>query len=443
MKLQDLSIEQLQEIVNGAPDGAEYWNSHRKIYMRYKEGMQAWVPLVGWEPTGFAGEPIDSVIKLSDIRTRIKELEPKQKYDWSNVPDVVNWLATDKDGDCAWGFLEEPVIELEDEEWRPVAPYTEIYINGSNGTVAAHKGDWRESLEQRKFKIGDKVTFIRNIEPFQWGAKAKVYEVVDVADNLPTSTDQRVWLDTTASSPHLSRNLCLATAIGQVGIEDLPIHGEPISSEIITNVPVIDELEPVFKVGDWVVPESNAINLVRAVREVLEVDGDQIRYHMEAQVRSYWSKAKGWRHATPEEEAAGHRIDDPLISDEMASPCAVSDLAENNNKIDLVSRKDCQVCIEEETPELFESKHCSPRPMVDHELKAPASASQQQIGGNHYTKLAIQPMHYSLANNLNAAQHTIIKYVTRYQDKGGVEDLLKARHTLDLLIEHLKGEQGE
>lgn len=76
----------------------------------------------------------------------------------------------------------------------------------------------------------------------------------------------------------------------------------------------IAELEPVFKVGDWVVPESEATNLIRAVREVLEVDGDQIRYHMEAQVRSYWSKAKGWRHATPEEIAAGYRIDEPSSS---------------------------------------------------------------------------------------------------------------------------------
>lgn len=72
--------------------------------------------------------------------------------------------------------------------------------------------------------------------------------------------------------------------------------------------------KPVFKVGDRVVPESEATNLVRAVREVLEVDGDQIRYHMEAQVRSYWSKAKGWRHATPAEIAAGHRIDEPSSS---------------------------------------------------------------------------------------------------------------------------------
>lgn len=84
------------------------------------------------------------------------------------------------------------------------------------------------------------------------------------------------------------------------------------------------------------------------------------------------------RQATPAEKAAGRRIDDPLISDEMASPCAVSDLAENNNKIDLVSRKDCQVCIEEETPELFESKHCSPRPMVDRELKVSVGQKHDQ-----------------------------------------------------------------
>lgn len=258
MKLQDMTLQQLKEIVDGAPEGAEFkfgekygkdWRANlddpeidpKQYPWRYALWCGA---TQSWNDSIFVGEDYSGLfLNLSDIRTRIDEFEPKQKYDWSNVPEVVNWLATDKDGDCAWGFLEEPVIELEDGEWRPVAPYTEIYINGSNGTVAAYKGDWQESLEQRKFKIGDKVTFIRNIEPFQWGAKEKVYEVVDVADNLPTSTDQRVWLDTTASSPHLSRNLCLATAIGQVGIEDLPIHGEPISSEIITNAPMIDELE--------------------------------------------------------------------------------------------------------------------------------------------------------------------------------------------------------
>ena len=63
-------------------------------------------------------------------------------------------------------------------------------------------------------------------------------------------------------------------------------------------------------------------------------------------------------------------------------------------------------------------------------------ASERQVGGDHYTKLKIQPMRYSLANRLDAAQHTIIKYVTRFRDKGGLADLQKARHTLDLLIEY-------
>ena len=57
----------------------------------------------------------------------------------------------------------------------------------------------------------------------------------------------------------------------------------------------------------------------------------------------------------------------------------------------------------------------------------------EQIGGDHYAKLKIQPMEYSMANNLNACQHTAIKYITRYKDKGGVQDLDKAIHTIEML----------
>ncbi len=63
------------------------------------------------------------------------------------------------------------------------------------------------------------------------------------------------------------------------------------------------------------------------------------------------------------------------------------------------------------------------------------SALDTQIGGDHYKKLGIQPMEYSMMNNLDACQHTIIKYVTRFRDKGGVADLEKAKHTIDMLIE--------
>ena len=63
------------------------------------------------------------------------------------------------------------------------------------------------------------------------------------------------------------------------------------------------------------------------------------------------------------------------------------------------------------------------------------SALDAQEGGDHYKKLKIQPMEYSMANKLDACQHTIIKYVTRFRDKGGIEDLRKAKHCIDMLIE--------
>jgi hypothetical protein len=59
-----------------------------------------------------------------------------------------------------------------------------------------------------------------------------------------------------------------------------------------------------------------------------------------------------------------------------------------------------------------------------------------QVGGSHYTKCKIQPMEYSMANGLDALQHTIVKYVTRFRDKNGIEDLKKARHAVDMLIAH-------
>jgi len=57
-----------------------------------------------------------------------------------------------------------------------------------------------------------------------------------------------------------------------------------------------------------------------------------------------------------------------------------------------------------------------------------------QVGGDHYKSMAIQPMEYSMANKLDACQHTIIKYVTRFRGKGGIQDLEKAKHCIDLLI---------
>ena len=63
------------------------------------------------------------------------------------------------------------------------------------------------------------------------------------------------------------------------------------------------------------------------------------------------------------------------------------------------------------------------------------SALNTQIGGDHYKTMAIQPMEFSMANGLDACQHTAIKYIARFRSKGGIEDLQKAKHVIDMLIE--------
>ena len=70
------------------------------------------------------------------------------------------------------------------------------------------------------------------------------------------------------------------------------------------------------------------------------------------------------------------------------------------------------------------------------------SALDTQVGGDHYKKLKIQPMEYSMANKLDACQHTAIKYVTRFREKGGIADLYKAIHTIEMLIEFEEEKQN-
>jgi hypothetical protein len=58
-----------------------------------------------------------------------------------------------------------------------------------------------------------------------------------------------------------------------------------------------------------------------------------------------------------------------------------------------------------------------------------------QIGGDHYMKLKIQPVEFIHKNGISYIEGNIIKYVVRWRDKGGIDDLRKARHYLDMLIE--------
>lgn len=63
------------------------------------------------------------------------------------------------------------------------------------------------------------------------------------------------------------------------------------------------------------------------------------------------------------------------------------------------------------------------------------SANAVQVGGDHYKGSAIEPWDFIVANGIGFLEGNVIKYVSRYHVKGGVEDLRKARHYLDKLIE--------
>lgn len=68
-------------------------------------------------------------------------------------------------------------------------------------------------------------------------------------------------------------------------------------------------------------------------------------------------------------------------------------------------------------------------------MKKSHSAKQSQVGGSHYKDMPIQPIEYILANKLPFIEGAVVKYVSRWRSKGGVEDLKKARHMLAILIE--------
>lgn len=67
-------------------------------------------------------------------------------------------------------------------------------------------------------------------------------------------------------------------------------------------------------------------------------------------------------------------------------------------------------------------------------------ANNEQVGGSHYTKLAIQPWDYIVANDFGYLEGCAIKYVSRHKQKGKAEDIKKAIHFLQKILEIQYGE---
>ena len=60
---------------------------------------------------------------------------------------------------------------------------------------------------------------------------------------------------------------------------------------------------------------------------------------------------------------------------------------------------------------------------------------KKQVGGDHYRKYKLQPSKFVTENKLLYPEGCVIKYVIRHQDKGGKQDLEKAKHMIDMIIE--------
>ena len=71
------------------------------------------------------------------------------------------------------------------------------------------------------------------------------------------------------------------------------------------------------------------------------------------------------------------------------------------------------------------------------------SVWKKQVGGNHYRKYKLQPSQFVTENKLLYPEGCVIKYVIRHQDKGGKQDLEKAKHMIDMIIERDYEEEKE
>ncbi len=94
---------------------------------------------------------------------------------------------------------------------------------------------------------------------------------------------------------------------------------------------------------------------------------------------------------------------------------------------------DCPVC--RDTLNQRVELHLNPPGGRVSEGPVPTNPLDAQVAGDHYKKLKIQPIEYIHANGIPFAEGNVIKYVSRWRVKGGIKDLEKAKHFIEMLIE--------
>jgi hypothetical protein len=97
--------------------------------------------------------------------------------------------------------------------------------------------------------------------------------------------------------------------------------------------------------------------------------------------------------------------------------------------------KNCSNCEHEDV--LYSCEPCkSCGPYANWE---PLEGIHKQVGGSHY-QLAIEPIDYIVKNELGYREGNVVKYVTRHKKKNGAEDIKKAIHYLEMILEDYNGE---
>lgn len=165
-----------------------------------------------------------------------------------------------------------------------------------------------------------------------------------------------------------------------------------------------------------------------------EVSGKSRFIHYAARINSDVAKLNGYTLPPPEVEAT----QEPSKSENFPSP-EWSDLIGSGGK----PQSECSppfegsvVEFDKVQPEMTFAEYMEAQENPKLAKKKPKLSSlKEQIGGSHYKEMAMQPVEFCQSNGLGYCESLVIRYVCRHRRKNGAEDIRKAIHSLQLLLQ--------